>query len=354
VVDSNLDGRLDRRELFTMLRAYLVMLHVLSYESNRAPIEDMFKIVDEGATELAATIFVGSKRRKKDTVSFEEFAQYYSENGGYNAAPWLELLNVNKFLDGGQGAGSSTTTTGVSKSHDDNSKVVFAFQLGGDETLEVLGQDVKAITRIAQACAFCELTPEDLVRKIIEFVETKDATRRQFGDFITQFAYKQDCSDADKTLISSHLIRLFDCLTIDTETCATEQLSIALTILASGSKSAKLVLAWWALCSSKNDTQEPSGRGQLPAASKKSLRAFLSTLLASVFAFVSQARSETQTRQVVASAMAETSDKIFTDLDVEDDGHLSFEQFGAWYSSSGRWFYLLDCWKDKPNSLMIH
>lgn len=36
--------------------------------------------------------------KQRETISFEEFAQFYGEGGGYELAPWLELVNPDKFV----------------------------------------------------------------------------------------------------------------------------------------------------------------------------------------------------------------------------------------------------------------
>ena len=55
---------------------------------------------------------------------------------------------------------------------------------------------------------------------------------------------------------------------------------------------------------------------------------------------------------MVSSASEDLRDLVFDDLDLEEDGQISFEEFGTWYTEGGfrivPWLELLDLgkWKE--------
>ena len=57
---------------------------------------DISGSVEVGATEITNSIFKHFGKGAEDTISFSDFAQWYSE-GGYKVAPFLELLDMKKW-----------------------------------------------------------------------------------------------------------------------------------------------------------------------------------------------------------------------------------------------------------------
>ena len=102
--DEDGDDRLSRRGFWRFLRSFLsvlVSLSLASKELSTTSMEAMYEALDSGAAWTASQIFDYVSRTTVATdglVSFEEFASWYSEGGGYKLAPWLELLDLQKFL----------------------------------------------------------------------------------------------------------------------------------------------------------------------------------------------------------------------------------------------------------------
>ena len=60
-----------------------------------------FGAIDAGATWASAQIFGTDAMRGKAHISFDDFADWYTQ-GGYGSVPWLELLDLKKWaLSGG-------------------------------------------------------------------------------------------------------------------------------------------------------------------------------------------------------------------------------------------------------------
>lgn len=85
LVDADDDSRLTRKEMFVLFRAFLLGLFAFNYQSG-LPLSEMVKVAEDAASEIAARFFVGSRRKEKETISFDEFAEFYGEGGGRSGA----------------------------------------------------------------------------------------------------------------------------------------------------------------------------------------------------------------------------------------------------------------------------
>jgi len=97
LLDEDGDGRLSRRGLWRFLRAFLSVLMSMSSKASSMEASELVDLIDNGAVWTAATIFEQCDLAEKNKIDFEELAAWYTE-GGYRLSPWLELLDLKKWL----------------------------------------------------------------------------------------------------------------------------------------------------------------------------------------------------------------------------------------------------------------
>ena len=94
--DDDNDGLLSKRGLWKYLRSFLTVLLSLVESMMDAPMTEVERLVDNGAVQLTEAVFAQVGPTEGDLISFEEFAEWYT-NGGFEEAPWLELLDLSKW-----------------------------------------------------------------------------------------------------------------------------------------------------------------------------------------------------------------------------------------------------------------
>eukprot|EP00640_Fibrocapsa_japonica_P007744 CAMPEP_0113938760 /NCGR_PEP_ID=MMETSP1339-20121228/5188_1 /TAXON_ID=94617 /ORGANISM="Fibrocapsa japonica" /LENGTH=154 /DNA_ID=CAMNT_0000942029 /DNA_START=42 /DNA_END=506 /DNA_ORIENTATION=+ /assembly_acc=CAM_ASM_000762 len=97
LLDEDEDQKLSRRGLWRYLRSFLTVLMGASLANSGLSGEELVWAIDSGAVHAAAVIYQETEREEKNKISFEELAAWYT-NGGYWFAPWLELLDLKKWL----------------------------------------------------------------------------------------------------------------------------------------------------------------------------------------------------------------------------------------------------------------
>jgi Ca2+-binding EF-hand superfamily protein len=128
--DKDCDGLLSKRGLWKYLRSFLTVLLSLVEGILDVPMVEVERLVDNGAVQLTETVFTDVNPTEGGQISFEEFAEWYT-NGGFEVAPWLELLDLSKWPFGATAAASSAasasnTGAGAPVGQDD---AVFEFPL---------------------------------------------------------------------------------------------------------------------------------------------------------------------------------------------------------------------------------
>ena len=91
-------GRLDRRELWRYLRAFLSSISAMCCNA-RTPLS--LWSIDNACVALTDRIFedaeLNDSQENDESISFEEFADWYTYTG-FEYAPWLELLDLKKWF----------------------------------------------------------------------------------------------------------------------------------------------------------------------------------------------------------------------------------------------------------------
>jgi len=90
-------GSLTRRGLWRFLRSFLKMIMAVSSTVLELTAEQLASTADSGAVWTAALVFDEAERAEKNSITFDEFAEWYTV-GGYKVASWFELLDLSKWV----------------------------------------------------------------------------------------------------------------------------------------------------------------------------------------------------------------------------------------------------------------
>ncbi|CAM9272378.1 unnamed protein product [Discosporangium mesarthrocarpum] len=95
--DEDGDERLTRRGLWRYTRSFLTALMALSFASSSLSADELTRAVDDGAVWTSAAIFADTITQMPNRIGFDEFAAWYTK-GGFRVSPWLELLDLEKWV----------------------------------------------------------------------------------------------------------------------------------------------------------------------------------------------------------------------------------------------------------------
>ena len=89
---------LNGEELFLFLRSFLIVMFSCCEQSMDLSAEAVGQYISDSARMVANDVMRFQwQTRKKDRVNFDEFGEWYNE-GGFETAPWLELLDLAKWV----------------------------------------------------------------------------------------------------------------------------------------------------------------------------------------------------------------------------------------------------------------
>ena len=89
---------LNGEELFLFLRSFLIVMFSCCRQSMDLSAEAVGRYISDSAHMVAEDVMRYQwQTRKRDRVDFDEFGEWYNE-GGFETAPWLELLDLAKWV----------------------------------------------------------------------------------------------------------------------------------------------------------------------------------------------------------------------------------------------------------------
>mmetsp|Transcript_93169 Transcript_93169/g.269095 ORF Transcript_93169/g.269095 Transcript_93169/m.269095 type:complete len:1327 (+) Transcript_93169:359-4339(+) len=95
---TQLANSLGGEELFLFLRSFLIVMFSCCRQSWDLTDDDVNRYIADTANMVTDDVMRYQWRtRKKDRVDFDEFGRWYNE-GGFETAPWLELLDLKKWV----------------------------------------------------------------------------------------------------------------------------------------------------------------------------------------------------------------------------------------------------------------
>jgi len=105
--DRNSKGHLTVDEIFLFLRSFLTVLFSCCAQSLELSADDLTDWINDTSRMISENIMERQWNLGKSDVTFDDFGEWYKD-GGFDTAPWLELLDLNKWaMDGQNDAASS-------------------------------------------------------------------------------------------------------------------------------------------------------------------------------------------------------------------------------------------------------
>ena len=380
MLDVEKNGYLSQRGLLSYLRSYLTMLAGISLLSPSKKNTHLIRkrLMSEKRHEAFLAVENGAKwtlghflrvfdqevlqnhrgSTRGNAVSFEDFAKWYTD-GGYNIAPWLELLDLNKFLSL-IGDTSRSRTAGASTN---SAEVLFTFPLANNRSLVVLRDDALYVRQVVAELGLLSLTCGDIWTALYNNVSSNFTRANTDNDKSVRSNVEIDQSTFVQGMVSiliktsrqkqksqlakteTTLQNLFSSFDMNqSNSVALNQLMCGLTMLCGGKKSNKLVFAFSLF---DNDDASKNGK-KTPALGYDDFFYFFRSFLIVMFSCCYQ--SLDLTAEDVGKYISDTArfvaDSVMGYWRAKKVDKVAFEQFSEWYNEGGYeiipWLELLD------------
>jgi Ca2+-binding EF-hand superfamily protein len=400
LLDKARDGHIDQEQLSKYVRSYLTMLVAISLLSTTpAKLQPMSSTKQKGmvsAVENGAKWTLGHYQKSSfgtncKIFTFETFAQWYTE-GGYNVAPWLELLDLSKLLallddptesrsnfpvSLPRGRGQLTSPRKRSPRGQAPVDVLFTFPLAKDRSLVVLREDAIYVRSVVEKLGLLSMNPDHMWYTLFKSVKARPprpaqpwSRHRKSGtgksmdvdqatfvrcleEIVTlalrenkRMAYESvKVSSASIPETIANFFQSFDLEQIDR--VALNQLMGGLSLLCGGKKSTKLAFSFGLF----DGRQEPNGRIKSPHPSLdgEELFLFLRSFLIVMFSCCRQSldlSAEAVSRYISDTSHMVTEDVMRYQWHTRKRDRVDFDDFGEWYNEGGfetaPWLELLD------------
>ncbi len=384
MLDVDKNGYLTQRGLMQYLRAYLTMLAGISLLSSNKNTttqirkqlmstkrNDAFLAVENGAKWTLGHFFrafetehaqKGSTRN--NAVAFEDFAKWYTE-GGYAVAPWLELLDLQKFLSligdfQGQQQPQPAAPAPAPAQQGSPADVLFTFPLAKERSLVVLRDDAHYVRAVVSEMGLLSLTSEDIWTTLSKDVTKKLGIKKSAVVPVDQASFV-DCMmkilsrskkpqqksswanfSPEETLKNFFLS--FDLMQVNQ--VPLNQLMCGLTLLCGGTKSSKLGFAFGLFCGDGK-----SGKKKIQTMGHGDFIQFFRSFLIVMFSCCNQSLSlsaDTVSQYISDTAQA-VADAVMAYWKGKKVEKVKFDHFSKWYNEGGfqmaPWLELLDLHK---------
>jgi len=402
LLSSSPTGGLSQDELTQYLRSYLAMLVGISFlssssekmaKSKKALLgsrpDSLFAAVENGARWTLGHFlkeFGGSRR--SDTVTFENFAHWYTD-GGYKVAPWLELLDLAKLLsllgdnenDGKytqSAAGKGADSPKRRESPTSSSDVLFTFPLANNRSLVVLREDATYVRSVVEKMGLVQKSPEDVWGSLYGRMRSSDYHHRSSNGGSSSKTMEIDqnyfVGGIEKVIIPKSygrngnitrggnlsistketLVNFFQSFDLQqVGKVGLNQLMGGLTLLCGGKKSTKLAFAF-GLFDNRSDRKDVDV-GHEPGAHSlngEELFLFLRSFLIVMFSCCRQSldlSADAVSRYIWETAQMVAEDVMRYQWHTRKSERVNFDEFGEWYNEGGfetaPWLELLDLHK---------
>ncbi|KAL7549234.1 hypothetical protein ACHAWF_012502 [Thalassiosira exigua] len=389
MLDVERKGYLTQRGLTRYLRSYLTMLAGISLlsASKRATTQirkrlmsprrdDAFLAVENGAKwtlshflkafEADHPAARGRNSTRANAVTFEDFARWYTE-GGYAVAPWLELLDLHKFLSliGDNPAGGPRQAT-AEATDPTLGEVLFTFPLVKNRSLIVLRDDAQYVKTVVNELGLLSLTSEDIWRVLYKdasnslLSSTKTVGKKSVRMEVDRSTFvqcmmrilsgtgkmKEHSSWAQRQSPEETLRNFFLSYDLsENDRVPLNQLMCGLTLLCGGKKSEKLVFAFGLFGA---DDAGKNGKRRAVSLSQNEFFFFFRSFLIVMFSCCNQSLS--LNGDTVTQYISDTAKSVAVDViaywKAKKVEKVKFENFSEWYNEGGfetaPWLELLD------------
>ena len=412
LLDDDRVGYLTQQQVMRFLRSYLTMMVGTSllrenHSRKRQPLsherkEEMRAAVENGA-HWTLRHFLKNAREKypenhaKDAYSFEIFADWYSK-GGFNIAPWLELLDLNKMLSllgesesfaaMPQGkhhsiyANSQASIRECRSSHrrqhhqrasTPTAQVLFTFPLADQRSLIVLREDAIYVRGVVEQLGALSLSSHDIWSGLLEEVkqrphlrgpgQTKPRRKKdepekntmldqntfvQMMEAVLQTATgpgtKRNASGGAKlsSSVRELLCNFFHSYDLkESKTVALNELMGGLSLLCGGKKSTKLAFAF-GVFDGRPQPKKGKGKKHKPPKNQsldaQDLFLFLRSFMIVLFSCCCQTldmSDRSVDRYITNTAKMVADDVMRYQWHSRKADRIDFDEFGEWYNEGG-------------------
>ena len=424
LLDDASRGYLTEDQLLRYLQSYLTMLVGMSLLRPVEKLRSHRPVTAEKRQTMQAAIENGAKwtlghflrstgKTKKNEYTFEKFASWYSK-GGYNTAPWLELLDLGKVMaligeHGSPNASPGLETSQVLQTTERRPRVrdrvsslrrhhlsrnglppeiLFTFPLGNRRSLVVLKDDATYVRAVVEKLGLLTMKPDVLWSALSVAVAKRrppsspsevaiyvnmDTFVQSMQDIIRPATRKRPNPDSIilnqvSSTVDELLANFYLCFDIDQcDSVALDELMGGLTLLCGGKKSHKLAFAF-SIFDTRPEVHNRRKKGTfVHSLSGEDLFLFLRSILIVTFSTCRQSLDLTD--EMVGRCIADTANMICNDVmrhqwESKRLDRLNFDEFGQWYNDGGferaPWLELLDLRKwvliddVPPNNNQIH
>jgi len=383
MLDVDKNGYLTQRGLMQYLRAYLTMLAGISLLSSNKNTttqirkqlmstkrNDAFLAVENGAKWTLGHFFrafeaehARSGSTRNNAVAFEDFAKWYTE-GGYAVAPWLELLDLQKFLSligdfqapqqPQPAAGPAVLPQGSP------ADVLFTFPLAKERSLVVLRDDAHYVRAVVSEMGLLSLTSEDIWTALSKDVTKKLGAKKSSVVPVDQASFvecmmkilskskkpseKSSWANFSPEETLKNFFLSFDLMQVNQ--VPLNQLMCGLTLLCGGKKSSKLGFAFGLFCGDGK-----SGKKKIQTMGHGDFIQFFRSFLIVMFSCCNQSLSlsaDTVSQYISDTAQA-VADAVMAYWKSKKVDKVKFDHFSKWYNEGGfqmaPWLELLDLHK---------
>jgi len=388
MLDVDRVGYLTQRGLMQYLRSYLTMLAGISLLSSNKKTttqirkglmstkrDDAFLAVENGAKWTLShftkafeqdNMNISTYRgNRNNNVTFEDFAKWYTE-GGYTVAPWLELLDLQKFLSL---IGNESSTKNYPPDPVDQSlaEVLFTFPLANKRSLVVLRDDAHYVQSVVNELGLLSLTSEDIWSVLYSDLSKSTAE----GGLIKPGKKKSIRMEVDQMTFVNCMMRILNgtgkmkhnsswtdfspeetlknfYLSFDlaeTKQVPLNQLMGGLTLLCGGKKSSKLMFSFNLF--GGDEVCKDEGRRKA-ALVQNDIFLFFRSFLIVMFSCCNQSLSLTAdaVTQYISDTAKSVADDVTAYWKAKKVNKVTFENFSEWYNEGGfetaPWLELLD------------
>jgi len=395
LLDKTRDGLIQQGQLSKYIRSYLTMLVGISVlsstpeKTSSTMQKGMESAVENGAKWTLGHFKKSSGSDNSNTFTFETFAQWYTE-GGYNVAPWLELLDLSKLLallddpienlsrfqvSAPRGRGEVTSSQKRNPFGPVSGDILFTFPLAKGRSLVVLREDATYVRSVVEKLGLLSINPNEMWDSLFKSVKamppppthpwhrglkggkSMDVNQATFVRCMEEIVIAGTTqnkrlpsgtikhSGASITETIANFFQSFDLDQVDR--VALNQLMGGLSLLCGGKKSTKLAFSF-GLFDGRESTKGIT-KSLHASLNGEELFLFLRSFLIVMFSCCRQ--SLDLSAEAVSRYISDTSHMVAEDV-MEYQWHtrkrdrVDFDDFGEWYNEGGfetaPWLELLD------------
>eukprot|EP00948_MAST-09A_sp_MAST-9A-sp1_P001924 g1924.t1 len=384
--DVNETGCLTRDQLYEYLKSFLSTIMVVSKSaiSDESELNEdlgglspltsdqsmtIHEEVERTCVEVVETIFEQCDVRG-DAVSFDDFASWYTNSGGHELIPWVELLDLTKWpglVETNEDNDNEEDMVLEDVDEDDEEEkeegdvaaelsagmisptTVFKFPLTdlAEDQVIIDQADVHCLMLIIAATQLDKATPETILsvfescqQPYVRTHEENTLSRADFDRALLQLIPAEYLSTEEKEYLNFIFDNYFSSFDYGTGEVRLDEIASAFLLFTSGTKSEKLSFAFSLFCRQERrlGLGGPYKSEENQVLTKESFCRFLNCFLTCIASITEQClrNSPQEVWMMLHRGSTMATELIFSQVEeARKTGKISFESFADWYTSGG-------------------